>query len=188
MDVGVIAEGSADMALEGRHYYRNMRLIQHLIKSLTEDFTCVNNELLDNLQPLRGNPSLENVDLIISSNIFNDLYNRIFKTTGTKGQITVAYLKDVSSLLSLVRSVRDGNLNLHMEAQRVTLKFCFSFNHINYARYMTYQHLFLSLLEIENHPTVIDLKSRGIGSSLSGSRFSSIHGDLINEVFDGQTK
>ena len=139
------------MALQGRHYYRNLRLmkesfnalIQHRVKSLTEDFTCVNNELFDNLQRLRGNPSLENVDLIISSNTFNDLYNRIFKTTG-KGQNTLAYLKDVSMLLSLVRSVRDGNFKLHIEAQREMLKFCFSFNHINYARYMTYQRLFIS--------------------------------------------
>ena len=107
VDAGVISEGSADMALEGRHYCRNMRLIkesfnaliQHRVKSLTEDFACVNNELLDNLQRLRGNPSLENVDLKISSNTFNDLYNRIFKTTGTQGKITVTYLKDVSSLL-----------------------------------------------------------------------------------------
>ena len=185
VDAGVISEGSADMALEGRHYCSNMRLIkesfnaliQHRVKSLTEDLTCVNNELLDNLQRLRDNPSLENVDLIISSNTFNDLYNRIFKTTGTQGQITVAYLKDVSSLLSLVRSVRDGNFKLHMETQREMLKFCFSFNHINYARYMTYQHLFLSQLEIENHQTVIDLKSR-IGGSLSGSSFSSIYGEF----------
>ena len=40
VDAGVIAEDSADMALEGRHYYRNMRLsfnslIQHRVKSLT---------------------------------------------------------------------------------------------------------------------------------------------------------
>ena len=71
-------------------------------------------------------------------------------------------------LLYLARSVRDGNFKLHIEAQREMLKFCFSFNHINYARYMTYQHLFISQLEIENHPAVIDLKSRdiGIGGSL----------------------
>ena len=117
VDAGVIAEDSADMALEGRHYYRNMRLsfnalIQHRVKSLTEDYACVNNELLDNLQRLRGIPSLENVDPIISSDTFSDLYNRIFKTTGTQGQITV-YHKVVSSLLSLVRSVRDGNLYFH---------------------------------------------------------------------------
>ena len=52
------------MALEGRPYYRNMRLmkesfntlIEHRVKSLTEDFTCacVINELLDNLQRLCG--------------------------------------------------------------------------------------------------------------------------------------
>ena len=125
VDAGVIAECSADMALEGRHYYRNMRLmkksfnalIQHRIKSLTEDFTCVNNEPLDN-------PSLENVDLIISSNTFNDLY-RIFKTTGTQRQITVAYIKDVSPLLSLVRSVRDGNFNLHISERDSKILFLF---------------------------------------------------------------
>ena len=46
----------------------------------------------------------------------------------------------------------------------------------------------MSQLEIENHPAVIDFKLRGIGGSLSGSSFSSIPGDLINEVFNGQTK
>ena len=29
---------------------------------------------------------------------------------------------------------------------------------------------------------------RGIGGSLSGDKFSSIHGDLITEVFNGETK
>ena len=94
---------------------------------MTEDYACVNNELLDNLQRLHGIPSLENVDPITSSDTFNDLYNRIFKTTGTQGQITVAYLK----VISLVRSVRDGNLYFHMEAQREMLKFCFALSTIS---------------------------------------------------------
>ena len=39
MDAGVIAEDSADMALEGRHYYRNMRLsFNALIKDVEKDF------------------------------------------------------------------------------------------------------------------------------------------------------
>ena len=61
VDAGVIAEGSADMVLEGRPYYRNMRLMKESFNALIEH--------------------RENVDLIISSNTFNDLYNRIFKTT-----------------------------------------------------------------------------------------------------------
>ena len=32
------------------------------------------------------------------------------------------------------------------------------------------------------------MKKRGLGRSISGTPFSSIHGDLITEVFNGQTK
>ena len=57
------------------------------------------------------------------------------------------------------------------------LRDCFAFDHINCARYLSNQHIFLR-----------DWVIRGFGGSLSGSAFSAIHGDLISEDFSGVTK
>lgn len=84
--------------------------------------------------------------------------------------------------------MRTGNFDLHMEAQRMMVNLCFAFDHVNYARYLTYQHVYLGKLQQDNHPAIEDLRVRGLGGSLSGSNFSTIHGDLITEVFNGQTK
>ena len=107
---------------------------------------------------------------------------------GTQSKMTVAYLKDISSLLASVAAVRGGDFQLHMEAERDMLKYCFAFDHINYARYMSFQHVYLSDLEAKGDPAIDNLIKRGIGESLSGDKFSSIHGDLITEVFNGKTK
>ena len=68
------------------------------------------------------------------------------------------------------------------------LKHCFAFDHINYARYLSFQYVFLRDLQGRNHPAITDLKSRGFGGSLSGNAFSSVHGDLITEVFNGRQR
>ena len=75
-----------------------------------------------------------------------------------------------------------------MEAERDMLKYCFAFDHIIYAQYMSFQHVYLSDLEAKGDPAIDNLIKRGIGGSLSGDKFSSIHGDLITEVFNGETK
>ena len=75
-----------------------------------------------------------------------------------------------------------------MEAERDMLKYCFAFDHINYARYMSFQHACLSDVEAKGDPAIDDLIKRGISGSLSGDKFSAILGDLITEVFNGETK
>ena len=43
-------------------------------------------------------------------------------------------------------------------------------------------------MEQQNHPAIQDLKTPGFGGSISGEPFSSIHGDLITELFNKATK
>ena len=68
------------------------------------------------------------------------------------------------------------------------LKQCFAFDHINYVRYISFQNVYLRDLERRNDRAFTDLKLRGFGGSLSGAKFSNIHGDMITEVFNGETK
>jgi len=117
--------------------------------------------------------------------LFNEIFNEL---EGTENKMTIAYLKDISSLLALVWAVRVGNLECHLQAEREMIKFCFAFDHVNYSRYLSFQQVYLRDLERNNHPAINDIKTRGFGGSLSGSAFSTIHGDLITEVFNGETK
>ena len=62
--------------------------------------------------------------------------------------MVVAYLRDVSSILALVSSVRAGTIELRLEAERDMLKHLFAFDHQNYARYLSYQHVLLNDLKV----------------------------------------
>ena len=193
IDAGIIAEGSADMALKGRRYYRNMRLLKKSFSVLVQyrvgNFSNNYKNLGEEFQPRLENISNEtSIDEVISCNEFNDIYNNIVQTYGTESVTTVSYLHDVSSLLALLRSVRVSDFELHMQAERDMLKYCFAFDHVNYARYLTFQHVLLSTMANENRPAIIELKTKGFGATFTGNQLSTIHGDLVTEVFNGQTK
>ena len=82
--------------------------------------------------------------------------------------MTAAYLKDISSLLASVAEYIGCDFHLHMEGERDMLKYCFAFDHINYARYLSFQHVHLPDLEAKGDPAIDNLIKRGIGGSLSG--------------------
>ena len=68
------------------------------------------------------------------------------------------------------------------------LSLTFVFDHQNYARYGSYQHVYLDNLMRSNSRAHEDLMKRGFGASITGQKFSTIHGDLITELFNKQTK
>ena len=72
-----------------------------------------------------------------------------------------------------------------LRAQRDLLPLPFAFNHQNYSRYLTTNHVELTNLPSKNHTAYKDLwylQTYGIGASLSGKKFSTIPGDLVTEV------
>ena len=68
------------------------------------------------------------------------------------------------------------------------LNLCFAFDHFNYSRYLSFQHVLLRKHEREQSPEFKDLQERGFGGRISGESFSAIHGDLITEIYNGETK
>ena len=86
-------------------------------------------------------------------------------------------------MLAILSAVTEGGLNLwHFSVEREILQWKFAFDHINYAGYITYQHVYL------NNSIVIDLITNGHGASSSGDLFSTIHGHLVTDYFNKQTK
>eukprot|EP00112_Aurelia_sp_Birch-Aquarium-sp1_P023401 Seg6964.2 transcript_id=Seg6964.2/GoldUCD/mRNA.D3Y31 product="hypothetical protein" protein_id=Seg6964.2/GoldUCD/D3Y31 len=197
VDAGIIASGSADQAFEGRHYYRSMRihkevfdaLVQFKIAEATQSHTKTEPEFLSSLVALRKDPSPCTVEKVIESPGFNILLSDLAQADNfTEASMTLAYLKDVSSMLAMISAVREGNIERHLQSERDRLKQIFAFNHQNYARYCSYQHVYLRSLQQEGHPAFDEMKLKGFGASIGGEKFSSIHGDLVTELFNKETK
>ena len=111
-DAGVIAMGSVDKAAEGGHYHRNIRLhkecfcalVQFRVESLTAKYTDIDAGLIALFQYLKHNPSPSLNKEVVENAKFHQ--NSIISSVdGTQSKMSIEYLKDVSSLLTLVSAV-----------------------------------------------------------------------------------
>ena len=74
-----------------------------------------------------------------------DIVKRVlYFEKGSNGELTINFLKDVSFLLSLVSAVRECNIEQHFLVERNVAYLAFAYDHQNYARYNTYQNVYLS--------------------------------------------
>ena len=119
---------------------------------------------------------------------FRKLEESIVKTTGTQSRMSLAYLKDVSLLFSLVTAARESDIDLHLEAERQMLNLIFAFDHVHYSRYNSYQHVLLSHHKQRNSSAYQDIKTNGFCAARTTGSFKGIHGDLMTEIFNGETK
>ena len=88
-------------------------------------------------------PSRNKIDSILQMNEFQSPQKNIVSTSGTKSQMTLVYLKNISLLLSMVFAARGQNLDLHLQAEREILKLMHAHDHVHYSRYNTFQQVFL---------------------------------------------
>ena len=197
VEAEVIAKGSSDQAFEGRHYYRCLRvhkesfdaLVQLRVENLTDNHRSTPPELMAKLQTLRKSPSSKSLKDVIECPSFETLYRRVLDfAEGTEEHLSIHYLQDVSLTLALVSAVREGNFERHLQAENKMVSLCYGLDHPNYARYGTYQHVYLRLLEAVNKKAYDELVVKGFGASQTGDPFSSVHGDLITEYFNRTTK
>ena len=136
-----VALGPAGAAVEVRRYYRNMRINKEIFCALVHfratnimnDYQDLAHGLKEELILLGRQPSPENLQNVIE-NAQILCKNLLEEQTGTESKMTIRYLRDISSLLALVSAVREKNLERHLQAEREMLKYCFAFDHINYAR------------------------------------------------------
>ena len=181
VDTGTIAAGSVSQAFEGRQYYRSMRLhkegsdalVQKTVEVITNKFELTLPDLFNNLSEPRQRPSSKDLEHVTNMKKCKELVNAVLSTTGTRSQMLVNYLKDVSTLLAIVSVVQTGNITQHLQAERQMLKtkgkslFLLFFNHISCACHNSSQHVFLSNLSKENPQAFGDLLKYGFRFSYS---------------------
>lgn len=190
VDAGAIAEGSSIQAIEGRHYFRTIRLHKQSFEALLRfriknmgDVSLFGADFRHLLGLLRCSPTHLELDRLLSNPQFERLCTDLMSSAGgTEAEIMIEYLKDVSTMLAFISSVREKHIERHLQAERALLPQLFAFGHINYARYLTYQHVTLTNLHKTNPAAWTELKENGFGGSLTGGSFSTVHGDFITEV------
>ena len=163
-------------------------LAQRRIEDLTNNYAGINQTLLYYLKKFRRSPSSDVIEQILGMEEFSQFSSMFMSTTGYLSQMTMQYLKDISMMLAIVSAVREGDIFKHLQAEREMLKLVFAFDHVHYARYNTYQHVLLSSMQRNNEDGFKDLSIYGHGSTSTGLPFSAIHGDLVTEHFNRETK
>jgi hypothetical protein len=162
IESGIVAEGSVNGVLSGKCYNRSIRCHKIMFEAIsrllwTEFLDSVSNEerlhcsemslhLHHNykLGILKKNELPEDFLSILEK--FNDFVAKNCQTNITFA-FWISYLDMVGSLLIFLRATRNADWNLHLAAVEEIIPWFFSYDHVNYARYLP-----VYLLEMLNLP------------------------------------
>jgi len=153
IEADVLASGSVDAVLQGRHYNRGLRVHKLVAEALErlkwEAFLDWNekqanpvnlNELDSILEDLRTEVSATTLKAVLESEPFKvtvERYEQFCQFLGPNGQFWISYLHMVGLILQLVRSTREANWRLHMESLLELLPWFFAYDRTNYSRYLS---------------------------------------------------
>ncbi|KAL9977627.1 hypothetical protein ACROYT_G015055 [Oculina patagonica] len=175
VESGVIAEGSVSGVLDGRRYNRAvrchklmyealMRLAWKGFQSWVEDnhpdkrrtvdvFFDSLNELYENTCANEFEEKMTSPGFAKFVELFDNYLKYLRLEKGKLSQFWMSYLDLVEILLGLLRACREGNWELHLSSVRQMIPWCFAYDNLNYARYLSAYVSEMSHLEKE-HPEI----------------------------------
>jgi len=181
IESGATAEGSASGILSGKHYNRGVRahklMYEALMRLVFQSFPdwidehCLPNSIAIK-QTIRKLEHLTDADTdewesIIASEEFRFMAQRLQeyvehlrKNHGSLSALWIQYLDMVEILLALIRATREGNWGLYLTALRKVIPWCFAYDHMNYARYLTAYYSTMLILK-ETHPEIHEAFENG---------------------------
>lgn len=183
IESGVIAEGSVTGVLDGKKYNRSIRFHKLMFEALnrvawkgflpwTEQHHQEKKPLIDEfftgLKALCEKTSEKEFKATMESPSFKEVSQLYFsymhhlrQNNGKLSKFWMSYVDMVETLLDLLRATREGDWELHLASIREIVPWCFAYDNINYARYLSaYLHEMSHLPE--EHPDTLEyLKSGG---------------------------
>ena len=154
----VIAEGSSDKVLSGKHYNRSVRfhklMFEACVRLIWESFLEWNtdsgsseviNQATENISSLSNQNEvdeemfesvLEDDNVVQMYKSFQEYVKKLRSDNDSLSHFWMSYINLVSLLLNLIRASREGNWSLHLSSIREMIPWCFSYNRTNYARYL----------------------------------------------------
>ena len=159
IESGIIAEGSLSGVFSGRKYNRSLCFHKLMYEALMwlawrgfsdwmEDHSDIEklhvNTALDNIQKMSSainQTSINDVTYHPSyahlKGLFDQYMRFLDKDNGMLSSFWVSYLDMVEVVLSTVRATREGNWQLHLASVRSMVPWCFAYDNVNYARYLS---------------------------------------------------
>ena len=105
-------EKSQDIIIENVRLHKESfsALIQLRVKAITYNFTKVLPELIEQFLQVQTDPTPKYLHNVVNNELFMKLCRKVMHIEkGSEHLMAVAYLKDVSALLGLVSTVREGD-------------------------------------------------------------------------------
>ena len=163
----VVAAGSVNGVLNGKHYNRAVRAhklmsdalhqlrLDAFMQSVTEEEAQKVKQLMADLQGAFPNPEYRN--LLDSDRYaeFEESFHQFLEANKNRPtfQFWNSYLDMVEVLLLFLRGTREGNWDLHLASVRHMVPWIFAYDHINYSRYLPVY--WLEMRDLPNtHPAV----------------------------------
>ncbi|KAI8521965.1 hypothetical protein Bbelb_017190 [Branchiostoma belcheri] len=191
IESGVIAEGSVSGVMDGRRYNRAVRFHKLMYEALlrlawsgflswihhnhTENVADLE-EAMEAINTLSDDVSQQALQGILQSTthtrimcLFDEYVTTLRSGNSRLTQYWMTYIDLVEILLGLLRATREGDWLLHLVSIRQLIPWCFSYDRVNYARYLSYYYAQMSRLQTQ-HPDVYAEFMRGRFSVQLGPR------------------
>eukprot|EP00058_Branchiostoma_floridae_P019404 XP_002604894.1 hypothetical protein BRAFLDRAFT_77273 [Branchiostoma floridae] len=182
IESGVVAEGSVSGVMDGRRYNRAVRLHKLVYEALlrlvwsgflswmrqnhSEDVTDLD-EAIKTIGTLSDDVSQQALQGILQSTsatsimcLFENYITTLRSDNSRLTQYWMSYIDLVDILLGLLRATREGDWLLHLVSIRKLIPWCFAYDRVNYARYLSYYYAQMSQLHSQ-HPDVYAEFMRG---------------------------
>lgn len=176
VESGVVAEGSVSGVMDGRRYNRGVRFHKLMYEALMrlvwtgfrswieenhKDAKNFVDVFFNDLEKLYFNICEKEFKKHMASSSFAE-FVKLFEMymdflrleNGKLSEFWMSYIDIVEILLGLLRASREGNWELHVSSIRKMIPWCFAYDNLNYARYLSAYLSEMSHLE-EDHPDVI---------------------------------
>ena len=160
IEAGIVAEGSINGILDGKYYNRAVRVHRCIYEALLrlaweavmlwvndniQDMNVVIktfldqvNRITDDLNQQRFSDLLQRPLLAELTPLWKDFLEHLRHNSGELAAFWMAYIDMVEDILiGILHASCEGNWNLHLHAVRNMIPWCFAYDKLKYARYMS---------------------------------------------------
>jgi len=159
IEAGIVAEGSINGVIDGKQYNRAIRVHKCIYEALMRlawaEFTlwvdsneeksaviksCVDkvNDIADDLNQHNFSDLLDSPQLLELMILWRAFTEHLRHNNGELSGYWMSYIDMVEHvILGLLRASREGNWDLHINAIRTLIPWCFAYDKVNYARYLS---------------------------------------------------
>ena len=159
IEAGLVAEGSINGVIDGKQYNRAIRVHKCIYEALMRlawaEFTlwadnkeetstviksCVDkvNNIDDDLNHQNFSDLLDCPQFLELATLWRDFLEHLRHNNGELSEFWMSYIDMIEHvILGLLRASREGNWNLHINGIRALIPWCFAYDKVNYARYLS---------------------------------------------------